>query len=294
MILSLASQIKRAYLEFQTPKVRFLSKSCMRCYESFSQMWTIQIRAAFVSFKTKEASSVVRDTERQVGDRLNCSLRNIQRCRADITKAVHYELCYKLIPRHERIKAREFNLAGLPTREPSWNGVVLTKNLPSLDNITTLHQRLSEAENKIEQLKTSLSWRITEPLRFVRDRLVSAVWRVRKAISKGPVRAPAPNLPESSRGIIAPLFDEAYYTSLNPEANASDRSPVDHYIERGWKEGLKPHPLFDPAWYLKENPEVAKAGVEPLHHYMTSGWRDGRSPHPLFDVRYYLNKAPEL
>ena len=163
----------------------------------------------------------------------------------------------------------------------------------SLDNITTLHQRLSEAENKIEQLKTSLSWRITEPLRFVRDRLVSAVWRVRKAISKGPVKAPA-ILTESSRSIIAPLFDEEYYTSLNPEANASDRSPVDHYIERGWKEGLKPHPLFDPAWYLKENPEVAKAGVEPLHHYMTSGWRDGRSPHPLFDVRYYLNQAPEL
>ena len=85
-----------------------------------------------------------------------------------------------------------------------------------------------------------------------------------------------------------------YYTKLNPEATAAGGSPIEHYLEEGWRKGLKPHPLFDPSWYLRENPEVAKTGAEPLHHYITRGWREGRSPHPLFDVRYYLSQAPSL
>jgi hypothetical protein len=166
------------------------------------------------------------------------------------------------------------------------------KILRSLDNITTLHQRLSEAENKIVQLKESLSWRITAPLRFARDQLVFAIWRLRKAFLKRPAKATA--TPKNPAVIIAPLFDEEYYTRLSPEIAASAKSPIEHYLERGWKEGLKPHPLFDPTWYLKENPDVARAGVEPLYHYITEGWRNARSPHPLFDVPYYLSQAPKL
>jgi glycosyltransferase involved in cell wall biosynthesis/ubiquinone/menaquinone biosynthesis C-methylase UbiE len=148
------------------------------------------------------------------------------------------------------------------------------------------------AEERIRQLKASLSWRVTGPLRFARDRLVATSWRARKAFSN--ISKKATVSPKDVRTTIAPLFDWVYYTNLNPKANASGKSPIDHYLERGWKEGLKPHPLFDPAWYLRENPDVEKAGIEPLRHYITDGWRRGRSPHPLFDVRYYLNQAPEL
>ena len=104
----------------------------------------------------------------------------------------------------------------------------------------------------------------------------------------------AATLEDPERPTIEPLFDEDYYTKLNPEALDSGRSPIEHYLEEGWREGFKPHPLFDPSWYLRENPEVAKAGAEPLHHYITKGWREGRSPHPLFNVRYYLSQAPRL
>ena len=57
--------------------------------------------------------------------------------------------------------------------------------------------------------------------------------------------------------------------SLNPEAEDSGRSPIEHYLEKGWREGFKPHPLFDPGWYLRENPDVAKAGDGAFHHYIT-------------------------
>ena len=161
------------------------------------------------------------------------------------------------------------------------------------EELAKLRQGVLEAERQIKQLKASLSWRITWPLRLVRDRLATGVSSARKAFSNR--SAKAAGTPENSqRTIIAALFDERYYTGLNPGALASGSAPVEHYLARGWKEGLKPHPLFDPSWYLRENPDVAKAGVEPLYHYLLGGWRDGRSPHPLFDVRYYLSQAPEL
>ena len=180
------------------------------------------------------------------------------------------------------------------------NGELRRQSVQSEETIRKLHAEIEhfkitrfEAKRECHSIKTSLSWRITWPLRLVRDRLASAVWRARRAFSKRSAKA-AVTPKDSQRSIIASLFDEEYYTKLNPEATASGRSPIEHYLEKGWKEGLKPHPLFDPTWYLRENPDVAKAGAEPLYHYITGGWREGRSPHPLFDVRYYLNQAPQL
>jgi glycosyltransferase involved in cell wall biosynthesis/SAM-dependent methyltransferase len=153
----------------------------------------------------------------------------------------------------------------LPNRETVISG--LRKELASREAVVSkLQQGVSEAGMKIEQLKASLSWRVTWPLRLVRDRMAAAVWRARRALSSGPARAAG-----------------------TPE-NVALRSPS---FERSL-EGTKPHPLFDPAWYLQENPDVVKSGIEPLQHYVNSGWREGRSPHPLFDVRYYLSQVPEL
>ena len=160
------------------------------------------------------------------------------------------------------------------------------------DDVASLRRRLNEAEDKIKQLRASFSWRITSPVRFVWDRLALGVRRIRRVLSRRSVRIPT--IPQASEETIALLFDEEYYVSLNPQVGASRKTPIEHYREMGWKEGLKPHPLFDPVWYLKENPEVAKSGSEPLFDYATSGWREGRSPHPLFDVRYYLEQVPEL
>jgi glycosyltransferase involved in cell wall biosynthesis/SAM-dependent methyltransferase len=174
-----------------------------------------------------------------------------------------------------------------------------TEKLANLESvISQLQEELaksrlgtSEAEKKIEQLKASLSWRLSWPFRLVRDRLAAAIRRHASSFPKILAeRASASH--NSQHNIIASLFDEGYYTALYPEASGG--CPVKNYLEKGWKEGFKPHPLFDPSWYLQENQDVAQAGVEPLEHYIRYGWREGRSPHPLFDVRHYLSQAPDL
>ena len=62
----------------------------------------------------------------------------------------------------------------------------------SAESIHGLHAEIEhlkitrfEAKRECHSVKTSLSWRVTWPLRLVRDRLASVVWRVRRAFSKG-------------------------------------------------------------------------------------------------------------
>jgi glycosyltransferase involved in cell wall biosynthesis/SAM-dependent methyltransferase len=159
------------------------------------------------------------------------------------------------------------------------------------EEIAKALQEASEAGNRVGQLKSSLSWRITLPLRLARDWLPIGVSRVRRAFYDKLTKAAPKNL---TPPIVKALFDEGYYTELNPSVRASGLSPVDHYLKLGWREGLKPHPLFDSTWYLQQNPDAAEAGVEPLGHYLSFGWREGRSPHPLFDVPYYFSQIPAL
>ena len=208
----------------------------------------------------------------------------------------------KLTELHEQMRCRSCeleNVRRLNGELQRESGELQRQLMLSAESIQGLHAEIEhlkitrfEAKRECHSVRTSLSWRVTWPLRLVRDRLTSAAWRVRRAFSKGCTNAATLEDPE--RTAIGPLFDENYYTKLNPEAKASRRSPIEHYLEKGWRQGFKPHPLFDPGWYLSENPDVAKAGAEPLHHYVTKGWREGRSPHPLFDVRYYLRQAPKL
>jgi glycosyltransferase involved in cell wall biosynthesis len=162
------------------------------------------------------------------------------------------------------------------------------------EQLAKSHQGAIATQKKIEQLKASLSWRVTGPLRLARDTLAAAVGRARRVLIRKPAAAVVAETGNPNPAAIAALFDEEYYARLNPGAIASDSSPIEHYLKSGWREGRKPHPLFEPSWYLHANRDVLGTGVEPLGHYVTRGWREGRSPHPLFDVPYYLSQAPEL
>jgi glycosyltransferase involved in cell wall biosynthesis/SAM-dependent methyltransferase len=160
------------------------------------------------------------------------------------------------------------------------------------EDLAQSRQRVMATENTLSQLKASLSWRITWPLRLARDTLAAvARWRIARLKESAEAAGKPAN---AKRAIIATLFDEDHYARSYLGAVASGSSPIEHYLESGWKEGLKPHPLFEPSWYLQTNTDVAKEGIEPLYHYLTQGWREGRSPHPLFDVRYYLSQTPAL
>jgi glycosyltransferase involved in cell wall biosynthesis/SAM-dependent methyltransferase len=207
----------------------------------------------------------------------------------NVTKSIGYQAL------QEEMEVRGSKLGALSDfRGELVNRDAVTSELRK--ELTRLPMEIAEAERQIGQLKASLSWRITSPFRLARDWLTAAASRARRVVShlSALVQGTPQNLQAKPVAPTLALFDAEFYLRMNPGTTDPGRSPFEHYVEIGWKEGFRPHPLFDPIWYLQENPDVTKAGIEPLSHYIGTGWREGRSPHPLFDVRYYLNQVPEL
>ncbi len=91
------------------------------------------------------------------------------------------------------------------------------------------------------------------------------------------------------------LFDQAWYLATNPQAAASGRSPLGHYLTQGAAAGLSPHPLFDARHYAEANAaELNGSGMSPLAHFLGEGSARGRDPHPLFDIAHYVSQEPDL
>lgn len=80
----------------------------------------------------------------------------------------------------------------------------------------------------------------------------------------------------ADRALAATEFDPAYYLFNNPDVAAAGQNPLDHFLERGWKEGRDPSRDFSLADYLELNPDVAAAGVQPFVHFLTQGRGEGR------------------
>lgn len=91
---------------------------------------------------------------------------------------------------------------------------------------------------------------------------------------------------------LAKVFSQVHYLRQIPELFQTGASPLEHFLNEGWKNLFSPHPLFETAFYLSRYPEVAKAGVNPLVHFMTEGWKQNYQPHPLFDVQFYRRQYP--
>lgn len=82
------------------------------------------------------------------------------------------------------------------------------------------------------------------------------------------------------RADMEAFFNADYYVSQLSEPIGGDLSPLDHYLEIGWRAGLNPSPRFSTSLYLERNPDVRNADMNPLVHFVSSGWREGRDPSP--------------
>ena len=94
------------------------------------------------------------------------------------------------------------------------------------------------------------------------------------------------------REVIAPYFDETFYTAAYPQVQDSTTRPIDHFLLEGWRAGLNPSRGFDVAFYLNRHGDVAAAGMNPLLHYALQGVREGRPVRrPLDAERQALSAA---
>jgi SAM-dependent methyltransferase len=191
---------------------------------------------------------------------------------------------------------------------------------------------LAQSRATIARIYNSGSWRITWPLRFLRQiadeirrRCVLLAGRLNLGglfghpiLSNGtnseprdqrlplPLEATNPPGPAPSPGTSieaetelqvlqrSGLFDEQFYCEAYPDVRTGDISPLEHYFTVGGFGGRRPNRLFDSAYYLRTYSDVAKAGVNPALHYFQDGAREGRDPSAEFDTSYYLEANPDV
>lgn len=76
---------------------------------------------------------------------------------------------------------------------------------------------------------------------------------------------------------LSGLFDEEWYLSRYPEVAQQGVSPLEHYLDIGWRLNHLPSLTFDPSYYLDMNPDVAGSDINPLYHFARWGRHENRS-----------------
>lgn len=83
------------------------------------------------------------------------------------------------------------------------------------------------------------------------------------------------------------LFDPEYYSEQLVKLGIQTSAPLQHFLDKGFRAGIRPNPYFDPAIYLTEHKDVARSALNPLTHYIRHGEREGRRPIAIFDPVWY-------
>jgi FMN phosphatase YigB (HAD superfamily) len=132
---------------------------------------------------------------------------------------------------------------------------------------------------------------------FLPARMVTALQRVRSLVSGSVAWQRFKGVSAASRhGIdaaVVQVFDAEFYSAMHG-ASMRGRSPLDHYLDVGWRRRHDPSPLFSAGWYLDHFTAEGHAPVEPLSHYMSIGWREGRDPSPWFSTHWYVGVNSDI
>jgi glycosyltransferase involved in cell wall biosynthesis/GT2 family glycosyltransferase len=167
----------------------------------------------------------------------------------------------------------------------------------SRDEITRLSAEVEDLAADVRELHASTSWRVTSPLRGLKNAVLRLRSRLRETPStESPSLPAAPVIENPEATLIAQsgLFDPDYYASQVPGLRERGVDLVTHYLTRGAAEGLDPNPVFDSSFYLERYPDVASSGENPLIHYLRAGAAERRDPHPLFETSFYLEQTPHV
>jgi hypothetical protein len=90
-----------------------------------------------------------------------------------------------------------------------------------------------------------------------------------------------------------PLFSSNYYIALYG-SQLSDEDPLTHFFNVGQWNGYNTHPLFECNNYLDQRSDVAKTGLHPLFHYLRYGWEEGGRALRFFDEAFYNEENPGI
>lgn len=122
-----------------------------------------------------------------------------------------------------------------------------------------LEEKLLLASNKNANIKKSISWKLTAPIRALHNPIGSRKKkdkRTNKSIQ----------LIKSSK-----LFDPKWYLEQYPDVKATGIEPARHYLLFGGFENRDPSLIFSSQGYLDLYPDVKNSGMNPLEHYIRYG-----------------------
>lgn len=137
------------------------------------------------------------------------------------------------------------------------------------EQLATAKARSDDLEAQINDMRSSLSWRVTRPIRGA-SRLASGLTPPKATTITNQV-----DLVRKSG-----LLDPEWYVARYKEVAASKLDPAEHYVRIGARKGFAPGPKFSTRAYLQDYPDVAAAGTNPLVHYMERGRLENRMPKP--------------
>ena len=129
--------------------------------------------------------------------------------------------------------------------------------------ISRLEQKLVQAKERAANLKRTISWRLTAPVRAI-----GRTFKEKQA-AHGEIAAHT-HIANSG------LFDDTWYLRNYPEVEKSGISPIEHYLRYGAAAGYNPGPEFNTQWYLNTYPDVANQSINPLLHYILHGKNEHR------------------
>jgi O-antigen biosynthesis protein len=165
------------------------------------------------------------------------------------------------------------------------------------DEIARLSAEVEHLASAVRELHASTSWRVTRPMRALKNAVLRLRSRLRRTPSSEPPPPPSPpEIEDPAATLIARsgLFDAEHYAAQAPGLREAGVDLVTHYLTRGATEGLDPNPVFDSSFYLERYPDVASSGENPLVHYLRAGAAERRDPHPLFETSFYLEQKPHV
>ena len=196
---------------------------------------------------------------------------------------------------HQAVAERNDQIANL-------NQVVITRE----NDIAHLHQVVAERDTRlaallqsVEEIKSSASWAVTSPFRYVSSRMADALKLLRLPASQ--IRKCASWM-DSRMKVLSwyfqlmrcPQFDRHWYLEHNPDIAHRRINPLWHYVVHGWKENRRPGQEFDCGYYRARYPDIADLDQPPLLHYWLHGRKEGRYMNPTLDMEWLQRSDAKL
>lgn len=152
-----------------------------------------------------------------------------------------------------------------------------------------LQDRLSIASDQMQGFLLSSSWKLTRPMRVAKRLILGQSLRPIANSSVGATRVP-PIAKNHSLEIVdhkekkvscnnsalsdlelitkSKGFDANYYLAHYPEVQVSGLSPLEHFLQMGWRKGHQPNAGFNVKAYIASHPELSPGAVNPYIHYL--------------------------